>query len=70
MSIVGDNLRRERQARGKSQRALGQALGHAGSSYISAVESGRKHPSEEMLARIASHLGLRPEDLKRPPHRL
>lgn len=71
LSVVGDNIRRIRQSLGLSQEELGRAIGHTGGSYISAIEHGRKYPSDEMLARIGGGLrlqeaGMKPDDLKQP----
>ena len=66
MSIIGSNIKRLREEQQLSQAATGRAIGHSGGKYISAIERGQKHPSPEMLTRIAAALGTTPGDLKRP----
>jgi transcriptional regulator with XRE-family HTH domain len=65
LSVVGDNLRQEREARHLTQRAIGRAMGHQDGRYVSAIEHGQKHPGPEMLARLAEVLDIKPEDLTR-----
>ena len=54
---VGHELRRERQAQGRTQ---GEVAGVAGISvqYLSEIERGRKEPSSEILEATGGALGL------------
>lgn len=56
--VLGDRLRRLRQARGLT---LTDVAARAGVSpqYLSEIERGRKDPSSEMLAAVAGALGYR-----------
>lgn len=67
MSYVGQNLRSIRIAKGRTQKDLGRALGHPDGRYIGKIEQGTKHPSEQMLSRIAELLSCSAEDFKRKP---
>lgn len=65
--MVGSRLRRLRVARGLTQRELGEPrYTHA---YISTIEAGRRHPSQEALEHFASKLGVEVDELVtgRPP---
>lgn len=59
---VGRNLQRLREARGWSQEVLAFESGiHR--TYISGVERGVRNPTVEVLAKIASALGVPPAEL-------
>lgn len=58
----GEDLKREREARGLSQRELASQLGIA-QSHLSRLESADKEPKSKVARRIATELGLaRPDD--------
>lgn len=63
MSVLGDNMKYYRQARGYSTDVLGRLVGHSGGSYIRAAEAGRKHPGDALAARIAASLGVTTAEL-------
>jgi len=56
---IGRELRRQRQARGMTQAALGAPLTRA---FVSAVETGRTVPSLPALVLLADRLGLALDD--------
>ena len=65
--VVGTRLRRLRQARGLTQRQVGEPrYTHA---YVSTIEAGRRRPSREALEHFASKLGVDVDELVtgRPP---
>jgi transcriptional regulator with XRE-family HTH domain len=67
VAVVGTRLRRLRQARGLTQRQVGEPrYTHA---YVSTVEAGRRRPSREALEHFASKLGVDADELitGRPP---
>jgi len=55
----GTILRRLRLERKLSQEALAERAGMASHAYLSRLESGRKHPSVEMLFRLADALEVK-----------
>ena len=55
--LLGTNIKIYRNARGLSQSKLAEKAETA-TNYISAIESGRRFPSVEMLEKIASVLGI------------
>ena len=55
--LVGDELRRERQARGERLKDVAERAG-VSTQYLSEVERGLKDPSSEMLQAIAGALDL------------
>jgi tetratricopeptide (TPR) repeat protein len=64
---LGSRLRRLRQARGLTQRQLGEPrYTHA---YISTIEAGRRHPSPQALEFLSSRLGVEVDEILtgRPP---
>jgi len=63
-ATVAVNIRRYRKARDLSVSALAERA-EIGNDYLGHLERGAKTPSLEMLARIASGLGVGPEDLVR-----
>lgn len=56
-STFGSNVAKVRTRFGLTQEDLAQRAGTR-QSYISAVENGRKNPTEESMRRIASALGV------------
>jgi len=52
----GPILRRLRLEKGLSQEALADRAGMASHAHVSRLESGRKHPTVEMLFRLADAL--------------
>lgn len=69
MSTVSDNLRGVMRQAGVNADKLGTALGHRDGTYIRAILGGRKHPSTDMITRIAGKLGVPAEELTRLPDR-
>jgi transcriptional regulator with XRE-family HTH domain len=65
MSAIGVRVRELRKARGLSQQALAGDGISAG--YVSLIESGKRVPSREVIAQLASRLGVRPEELADEP---
>lgn len=65
MDDVGGQIRRYREARRLSQRALGERAGVT-SSFLSQLENGRTNASIATLWRIAEALGVRLSDLVEP----
>lgn len=61
MPELGERLRQLRVARGLSQSELGD--GRYSGSYISHIESGRRHPGPEVLGFLAERLGLAGSEL-------
>ena len=62
MQEIGDKIRCERLARSMRQHDLAESVG-VGAPHISKIESGREHPSNELLARMAAVLGRDPDEL-------
>lgn len=62
----GRRLRELRSARGLSQEALADAAG-LDRTYVSSCERGRRNVSLENICRLASALGVKPEELLKPP---
>lgn len=58
---IGERIRRLRITAGLSQNALGGE--GVSSSYISLIESGKREPSRDALALIATRLGVPMDDL-------
>lgn len=65
LSVIGERLRRAREARGMSLRDLGAAVRLA-PSFLSDVERGRTRPSLESLNALAGALGVALADLVAP----
>src|ERR687895_617568 len=60
--VVGTRLRRLRQARGLTQRQVGEPrYTHA---YVSTIEAGRRRPSREALEHFARALNVSIEELE------
>jgi len=70
MKILGERIRELREARDWSVRELAKNL-KVSAPFLSDIELGRRHPSEDVLERIASALGTTAADLSnydpRPP---
>ncbi|HUJ30715.1 MAG TPA: helix-turn-helix transcriptional regulator [Candidatus Acidoferrum sp.] len=70
MKTFGERIRELREARDWSVRELARKL-KVSAPFLSDVELGRRHPSEDVLERIASVLGTTAADLNkydpRPP---
>lgn len=70
MKTLGDRIRELREKQDFSVRELARKL-QVSAPFLSDVELGRRHPSEDVLERIASELKTTIEDLKkfdaRPP---
>lgn len=64
VATVAVNIRRYREARDMSVGALAERA-EIGNDYLGHIERGAKVPSLEMLSKIASGLGVSPEDLVR-----
>ena len=62
MSIVGDNLRRIRTARGMYQSDLGERIGKT-QKAISAWERGARNPSNDDVRMLAKVLGVAPAEI-------
>ncbi|WP_237152081.1 helix-turn-helix domain-containing protein [Oryzibacter oryziterrae] len=60
--IVGENVRRAREAIGLSQEELGDKAG-IDRTYVSGVERGVRNPTVKVLARLADALGVPPAQL-------
>ena len=55
--VVGEALRRRRQAQGRTLREVAEAAG-VSLTYLSEVERGRKEPSSEVLEAVCAALDL------------
>jgi transcriptional regulator with XRE-family HTH domain len=60
--IVGENVRRAREAIGLSQEELGDKAG-IDRTYVSGVERGVRNPTVKVLARLAEALETTPDKL-------
>jgi transcriptional regulator with XRE-family HTH domain len=70
MKTLGDRIRELREQQDFSVRELAKKL-NVSAPFLSDVELGRRHPSEDVLERLASELETTTEELKkfdaRPP---
>lgn len=70
MKTLGERIRELREERDLSVRELAKRL-KVSAAFLSDVELGRRHPSDEVLERLATELRTKAEDLKkydaRPP---
>ena len=70
MKTLGERIRELREQRDLSVRELAKELSLS-APFLSDIELGRRHPSKDVLDRLASILKTTPEDLKkydaRPP---
>jgi transcriptional regulator with XRE-family HTH domain len=64
--LLGENVKRERLARGLSQEKLAEDAGMQ-RSYVSDIERGVRNPSVHALGRLAAALGVDAADLLRTP---
>lgn len=64
-SVVGDNLKRLRKARGLTQLQVAEAAG-LDLRYLGSIERGRGNPSVDVLGRLASALDAHPTDFFAP----
>lgn len=60
--LVGDNVKRLRQAKGLTQEQFAERSGFS-QQYISDLERGRRNPTVVSLFELAQALGARPQDL-------
>lgn len=65
--IVGENVRRAREAIGVSQEELGDRAG-IDRTYVSGVERGVRNPTVKVLARLAEALAVPPAVLLKEPN--
>lgn len=65
--IVGDNVRRAREAIGVSQEELGDRAG-IDRTYVSGVERGVRNPTVKVLARLAEALAVPAAALLKEPN--
>ena len=61
--VVGENVRRRRQARGLTQEALAHEAGVALGPLLGGIERGQRNPTVEMVGKIAAALGVHPGEL-------
>jgi transcriptional regulator with XRE-family HTH domain len=64
MKTLGDRIRELREKHDFSVRELAKKLA-VSPPFLSDVELGRRHPSDDVLARLASALGTTSDDLRR-----
>jgi transcriptional regulator with XRE-family HTH domain len=64
MKTLGDRIRELRDEHDFSVRDLAKKLA-VSAAFLSDVELGRRHPSDEVLGRLASILGTNAEELKK-----
>lgn len=62
VSDIGDRLKRLRESKGLSLRALGKAA-HVSHSFIADIEAGRSKPSLDTLTALARALGVSMSDI-------
>lgn len=71
MKKLGERIRELREAKDLSLREFARRLGDLSAAFVSDVELSHRFPSEKVLVKMASVLGVRPEDLMshdtRPP---
>lgn len=60
--LFGENVRKERLARGITQQELAARLGME-RSYLSELERGTRNPTIQALGRLALALGVEPSEL-------
>jgi transcriptional regulator with XRE-family HTH domain len=70
MKTLGEYVRELREKNDLSLRELAKKL-KVSAPFLSDIELGRRHPSEDVLGRLASWLGTKPDELRkydtRPP---
>ena len=71
MKNLGERIRELREAKDLSLREFARQLGDLSAAFVSDIELGRRFPSEKVLAKMATVLGVKTEDLMkhdtRPP---
>ena len=71
MKTLGQKIRELREAKDISLREFAKKLGDLSAAFVSDVELGRRFPSDKVLSKIAHHLGVTVDELKkydtRPP---
>ena len=71
MKTLGQKIRELREAKDLSLRELAKKLGGLSAAFLSDIELGRRYPSNEVLAKIATELGVPLDELQkydtRPP---
>jgi len=65
VQLFGENVRRERLARGLTQQELAGRL-EMERSYLSELERGRRNPTVRVLGALAQALGVEPWELLKP----
>lgn len=63
--LFGENVRKERLARGWTQQELAGRL-EMERSYLSELERGRRNPTVRVLGALAQALGVEPWELLKP----
>lgn len=70
-NTLGQRIRELREAKDLSLREFGKKLGGRSAAFLSDIELGRRHPSDEVLVEMARVLGVSVEELRkhdsRPP---
>ncbi len=72
VELIGQRIKRERLARGMTQRELAVLIG-VGVPHVSKIEAGRENPSDELLRKVADVFGCDFDELllvarRIPPH--
>jgi transcriptional regulator with XRE-family HTH domain len=71
MKSLGDKLRKLRDDRDLSLRELAKKMGDVTAAHLSDIEFGRRHPSDELLERLATFFNVPVDELRvldtRPP---
>lgn len=71
MKTLGQRIRELRETKDLSLREFAKQLGDLSAAFLSDVELGRRFPSEKVLAKMATALGVSEEELRsydtRPP---
>lgn len=67
--ILGQNIKRLRDARDWSQEQLGAAAGEMRQATISDLESGAGNPEWDTIEKVAAALGVTIRELLKPPRR-
>jgi transcriptional regulator with XRE-family HTH domain len=65
MKTLGQRIRELRDEKDLSLREFAKKLGGLSAAFLSDVELGRRHPSDEVLAEMARVLGTTAADLKK-----
>lgn len=65
MKTLGQRIKELRESGGLSLRALSGELNGVSAAHLSDVERGRRHPSEELLVKLAGVFKVSAEDLER-----